>query len=230
MTIEELREEIEARIKDNGQRQISGGILQDTLLDMVDTLDGLIPTLDGYMLYSSTVQDFDSLPAAPAEGKYFIFVDRKYATRKYRYIYTCDSGEWVQAFQLWRADLATGESSPAGDVPSLASTLYMQQYTRNNLKYIDLTYTAAGNGATWSAFCSATDPISQEAGDEDMVEDIVNGVFGNKVRLAVGGSPYYYLTSQSGNWSGNWSLVFGNSSDGGFILEYDGNDYELTNL
>lgn len=230
MTIDELKDEIRAKIKTNGLRQISGGITQGVLLDMTDTLAALVPDLDGYMLYSSTVQDFDSLPAAPAEGKYFIFVDRKYATRKYRYIYTCDSGEWVQAFQLWRADLATGESSPAGDVPSLASTLYVQQYAKNTLTPIDLTYTVTGSGATWSAFCSATDPISQEAGDEQYMKDVVNGIYGNNVRLAVGASAYYYLTSQHGDWSGSWALIFGNSIDGGYNLEYDGNDYTLTAL
>lgn len=47
-TIPEVREEIQNNIKTNNQREITGQVLQDTLIDMLDTVDEVKANITGY--------------------------------------------------------------------------------------------------------------------------------------------------------------------------------------
>ena len=226
MAYENLKQEIQDNIKTNGEGAITGQILQDTLLDMVTTIS------KGYTLFTDTIQDRDNLPAVPTDGgKYFLFADYVSGARKYRYIYLSDpdvnDGAWHSGGTLFRIDLGPNESSAIGSTPNTMSySAIADMITRMN-RTLFLKYTSGGAGATWDDFTTATQPINQEAEDQQTVENI--GEYGSSnVALSVGGqgTKCYYLTGLIQNGQTDFELYFGVQGDG-YVLQYSGNYFDL---
>ena len=179
MAYENLKQEIQDNIKTNGEGAITGQILQDTLLDMVDVIG------QGYVLYSESIlDDSDPLPPVPTDGKkYYLFAYNEGAERDmglavYFSNPDIDSGEWRKMYNLITAKMWPG-GEEGETMPYLASVGYVREYVREyvsrtleDMKPIVLEYTRYGVGNSWDEFVSDTHPTTQEAGDVSMLQYI----------------------------------------------------------
>lgn len=226
MAYENLKQEIQDNIKTNGEGAITGQILQDTLLAMVNAIT------QGYTLWSNEIQNRDNLPQAPQDGgRYFLFADRLSGRRKYRYIYFSEpdinDGAWYSGGTLFRIDIGQNESSAVGDTPITMSHSAIEEMIADKQRTTFLEYRSVGSGATWDDFTTATQPINQEAEDQYTIERIGNYRESN-VALSVGGqgAKYYYLTGLVQNGEGDFVLYFGVQGDG-YIFTYRPDNYEI---
>lgn len=226
MAYENLKQEIQDNIKTNGEGAITGQILQDTLLKMVNA------TTQGYTLWSNEIQDENNLPAVPTDGgKYFLLADRINERRKYRYIYFSDpdvnAGEWRSGGTLFRVELGRNESSNIGSAPITMSHSAIEEMITSRDRTLFLKYTHGGSGATWEDFITATEPINQEAEDQQTIEHI--GEYGSSsVALSVGGqgTKCCYLTGLIHNGPGDFELYFGVQGDG-YVFQYSSAYFDL---